>query len=120
VCICFRREHRIRMFAHTTDQMSHAMQRVLEGATHGRALLANTEGVSCADCEALQHPAVIASDWIGFICLFGSSFILVLKLMSFTGPDQDDKYYMGYVPAHACSCATHNLYDPARTHAAAH
>jgi len=66
--------------------MEHAMR---------RTLLANTDGVSCADCEALQHPAVIASDWIGFICLFGSSFILVTKLMSFKGPDQDDKYYMG-------------------------
>ena len=58
-------------------------------------LSANTEGVSCADCEALQHPAVIASDWIGFICLFGSSAVLVTKLMSFKGPDQDDLYYMG-------------------------
>lgn len=58
-----------------------------------RMLLANAEGVSCADCEALQHPAVIASDWIGFICLFGSSMVLKFKLMGFKGPDQDDSTY---------------------------
>jgi len=66
--------------------MEHAMQRVL---------LSNSEGVSCAECESLGHPAVIASDWVGFIALFGSSGILIWKLMAFKGPEQDDLYYFG-------------------------
>ena len=70
-----------------------------------RMLLANAEGVSCADCEALQHPAVIASDWIGFICLFGSASVLVIKLMSFKGPDQDDG--APHPAAGACTCGAH-------------
>ena len=54
--------------------------------------------VSCAECEALNHPAVVASDWIGFIALGFSAFILIFKLQGFRGPNQDDKYYFGLVP----------------------
>lgn len=64
-----------------------------------RMLLADENGVTCGDCGSLQHPAVIASDWVGFICLMTSAFILIFKLMSFKGPEQDDKYYFGWVPA---------------------
>jgi hypothetical protein len=44
----------------------------------------------------LQNPAVIAMDWIGFIILFGSSFVLVYKLMYFKGPaHQPESYFFG-------------------------
>ncbi len=44
----------------------------------------------------LQNPAVIAMDWIGFIVLFGSSFVLVYKLMYFKGPaQQPESYFFG-------------------------
>ena len=59
--------------------------------------------VSCAECEALNHPAVVASDWIGFIALGFSAFILIFKLQGFRGPNQDDKYYFGLVPQHSHS-----------------
>jgi hypothetical protein len=44
----------------------------------------------------LQHPAVITMDWVGFIVLFGSSFVLVYKLMSFKGQaNQPESYFFG-------------------------
>ena len=123
-----------------------------------RMLLSNEEGVSCAECENLRHPAVIASgiymyfrtalsrvaraplrlhslparsdeessaaahcsrchfvalckltrcqslDWVGFICLMTSAFVLMFKLMSFKGPEQDDRYYFGWgLPVLCCA-----------------
>ena len=44
----------------------------------------------------LQNPAVITMDWLGFFILFGSSAVLVYKLMSFKGPvHQPDIYFFG-------------------------
>ncbi len=62
--------------------------------------LMNAEGppegaISCADCINPSHPAVVASDYIGFIALGASSWILLMKLSSFKGPEADDKYFMG-------------------------
>ena len=58
-----------------------------------------TESDASHDAHSyLQHPAVITMDWIGFIILFGSSFVLVYKLMSFKGPNsQPESYFFGYV-----------------------
>jgi hypothetical protein len=63
-----------------------------------RALLGEEfeAGISCADCQALQHPAVIASDWFGFLCLSLSALALMYKYSTFKGPNQDDAYYFGY------------------------
>jgi len=44
----------------------------------------------------LQNNAVIASDWMGFVALFGSAIALMYKLMGFRGPEHDDYYFMGY------------------------
>ena len=75
----------------------HAMQRVLlSGGTPAAAVAEGEEvPISCAECFDLNHPAVVASDWVGFLALFGASAILIWKLMGFKGPDGDDKYYMG-------------------------
>ena len=54
-------------------------------------------GEGAAGPEAyLQHPAVITLDWLGFFILFGSSIVLVYKLMSFRGPaNQPDVFFFG-------------------------
>ena len=72
--------------------------------------------VSCAECEALSHPAVVASDWIGFIALGFSAFILIFKLRGFRGPNQDDKYYFGSVPQpnHSHATGHAHLSEPRR------
>ena len=45
----------------------------------------------------LQNSAVITVDWVGFIVLFGSSIVLVFKLMTFKGPNsQPESYFFGY------------------------
>lgn len=44
----------------------------------------------------LQEPAVIAVDWIGFLCLSGSTLYLIYKLMHFKGADGDHMYHFGY------------------------
>ena len=54
-------------------------------------------GISCADCVNPSHPAVVAADYIGFIALGAASWILLMKLASFKGPEGDDKYFMGWV-----------------------
>ncbi len=73
-------------------RMEIAMARKLlnaEGPTEG--------GISCADCVNPSHPAVVAADYIGFIALGAASWILLMKLASFKGPEGDDKYFMGWV-----------------------
>ena len=75
----------------------HAMQRMLLSGGMPVAAAAAEEEVmiSCAECMDLNHPAVVASDWVGFLALLGASAVLIWKLMGFKGPDGDDKYYMG-------------------------
>jgi hypothetical protein len=72
------------------------MQRMLlEGAPPAAEAAGEDVMISCADCTDLNHPAVVASDWIGFLALLGASIVLIWKLTTFKGPDGEDKYYMG-------------------------
>lgn len=57
---------------------------------------------------SLQDPVVIACDWVGFLCLFGASVVLMYKLFSFKGPDGDSDFFIGY-REHKCISIYVNL-----------
>ena len=58
----------------------------------------------------LQNPAVITMDWVGFIVLFGSSIVLVFKLMTFKGPtSQPESYFFGYVVSNFLLIVVHHV-----------
>jgi len=44
----------------------------------------------------LNDPVIVACDWIGFLCLFAASVVLMYKLFSFKGPDGDSDFFIGY------------------------
>ena len=45
---------------------------------------------------SLTDSIVVAADWVGFLCLFGASMVLMAKLFGFKGPDGDSDYFVGY------------------------
>lgn len=45
---------------------------------------------------SLTDSIVVAADWVGFLCLFGASIVLMAKLFGFKGPDGDSDYFVGY------------------------
>ena len=44
----------------------------------------------------LNDGIVVACDWIGFLCLFAASMMLMYKLFAFKGPDGDQDFFIGY------------------------
>eukprot|EP00281_Chroomonas_sp_CCMP1168_P021408 CAMPEP_0206226566 /NCGR_PEP_ID=MMETSP0047_2-20121206/8165_1 /ASSEMBLY_ACC=CAM_ASM_000192 /TAXON_ID=195065 /ORGANISM="Chroomonas mesostigmatica_cf, Strain CCMP1168" /LENGTH=367 /DNA_ID=CAMNT_0053649673 /DNA_START=377 /DNA_END=1480 /DNA_ORIENTATION=+ len=53
-------------------------------------------GKVSAEENPFQNPAVIAADWVGFLSLGGATIFLLMKLMTFKGPEGNDAFFMGY------------------------
>ena len=89
---------------YVSDHLSDHHSRSLLQMTKGSVTVADkgwTYGVGGYQVPAkvpysLQDGAVVACDWVGFLCLGGAAITLMYKLFNFRGPDGTVDYFVGY------------------------